>query len=182
MVANTTKGHTMPISPSRRRTAAGGRRRAAAYALVPGMLLLSACSGGYPADVDGTLERVREDGLVVGVTEDLPHIDIRDEDRIEGLEAEILTGYAESLGVDVRFEHGSETDMVALLERGEVDIVAGGFPDDTPWSAEAALTRPYGTALDAEGKEERLVFLVKSGENALLVSLETYLHDSGRES
>lgn len=157
--------------------------RALAAGVAPALtLVLAGCSGGYPADVDGTLERVRGHELVVGVTEDLPNLDVRDDASVEGTEAEILTGYADSLGASVRFEHGSETDIVGMLDRGEVDVVAGGFSDDTPWSSDAALTRPYGRGLDGEGHEEQLVFLVKLGENALLVDLDRYLHETGHEA
>ncbi|CAG7844541.1 hypothetical protein USB125703_00777 [Pseudoclavibacter triregionum] len=159
-------------------------RRAIAAVLLAllGALTLAGCSGGYPADVDGTLERVRGGELVVGVTEDAGHVSVRDDAAIEGQEAEILAAYAESLGAAIRFEHGSETDIVGMLERGEIDIAAGGFPDDTPWAEVAAMTRPYGSGIDGEGKEEQLVFLTKLGENAFLNDLERFLHENGHEA
>lgn len=174
----------MTIRTRTRRPAAArsARRLGAAGGALLLAVGLAGCGGGYPADIDGTLERVRGHELVVGVAEDLPHLEVADDGGISGEEAEILAGYAEHLGAELVVTQGSETDIVAMLDRGEIDIAAGGFPDDTAWSSDAAVTRPYGKGVDGEGKEEKLVFLLKLGENAFLGDFERYLRDAGHEA
>ena len=157
------------------------RAIAAVFLALLGSLALAGC-GRVPADVDGTLERVRGGELVVGVTDDAGHLSVRGDGAIEGEEAEILAAYAASLGASLRVEHGSETDIVGMLERGEIDLAAGGFRDDSPWSGMAAMTRPYGIGTDGDGERERLALLTRLGENAFLDDLERFLHEDGHEA
>lgn len=142
--------------------------------------LLAGCSGGFPADPDGTLERVTGDALRVGVTANPPWTEVEDGSPPSGLEAEIVTEFAETLDAEVDWTTGSEETLVGDLEAGELDLVIGGFTGRSPWSAQAALTTPYTTVPDERGEPEPHVMAAPLGENAFLVRLETFLLEQHR--
>jgi len=143
--------------------------------------LLAGCSGGFPADPDGTLERVTGDALRVGVTANPPWTEVEDGVPPSGLEAEIVTEFAESLDAEVDWTTGSEETLVGDLEAGELDLVIGGLTGRSPWSAQAALTTPYTTVPDEHGEPEPHVMAAPLGENAFLVRLETFLLEQHRD-
>jgi len=153
--------------PSRFRTAP------AACAMVA---LLAGCSGGFPADPDGTLESVTGGVLRVGVSSNPPWTETG-EGTPAGLEPELVEGFAESVDAEVEWTSGGEEDLVGRLERSELDLVVGGFTEASPWSAQAALTYPYTTVPGPDGAPEAHVMAAPMGENAFLVALESYLLD-----
>ncbi|MCG6566716.1 transporter substrate-binding domain-containing protein [Tessaracoccus sp. ZS01] len=148
--------------------------------LVTALLLLAGCSEPeYPRDPEDTLLRAMDGGLTVGVSAHPPHIDISDEGEVTGPEAEILTGYAESIGAEIEWVEGAESELMEKIKLGELDVVAGGLTAKSPWTTHAAMTRPYGKAAGPDGKEQKLVFATRLGENALLSSLERHLIEEG---
>jgi hypothetical protein len=50
-----------------------------------------------------------------------------------------------------------------------------GFTSDTPWTENAAITKPYAETKDPEGKRKKLVMAAPMGENAFLFALEKFL-------
>jgi hypothetical protein len=70
---------------------------------------------------------------------------------------------------------------VRELEDGELDIVAGGLTDETPWSDKAGVTRSYDDVTDDDGSTLKLVMLAPIGENAFISDLETFLSDYSQE-
>ena len=143
--------------------------------------LLSGCSGGFPADPDGTLERVTGDALRVGITANPPWTVLEDGAPPSGLEAEVVTEFAATLDADVDWTVGSEERLIGDLEAGELDLVVGGLTGRSPWSGRAALTTPYTTVPDAHGAPEPHVMAAPLGENAFLVRLETFLLEHHRD-
>jgi polar amino acid transport system substrate-binding protein len=77
----------------------------------------------------------------------------------------------------VEWTVGSESVLVDELERGELDLVIGGFRDDSPWVDKAALTSAYAEAEGPDGKPQKHVMLAPLGENRFLVALETFLQE-----
>lgn len=151
-------------------------------ALLPAALAaLTGCSGGFPADPDGTLERVTGDVLRVGITDNPPWTEAAEGTPPSGLEAEIAAEFAGTLGAEVDWTVGSEERLIGDLEAGELDLVVGGFTGASPWSTQAALTTPYTTVPDEQGKPEPHVLAAPLGENAFLVRLETFLLDEHRD-
>lgn len=142
---------------------------------------LVGCGMQVPADPDGTLQRVQGGVLRVGVTENRPWVQLHDAGEPDGTEPELLEAFAERLDADVRWTTGSEAALVTALERGEIDVVAGGFLDDTPWSERGAVTRPYAERTTSHGVEKH-VMIVRMGENAMLTELETFLHEESAEA
>ncbi|MBC7292248.1 MAG: ABC transporter substrate-binding protein [Actinotalea sp.] len=149
--------------------------------------VLAATAGGcallpdqFPADPAGTLTRVEGGFLRVGVVPNPPWTELpegADADPLQptGVEVDLLTGFAATVDAEVVWAAGSEERLVGDLEAGRLDVVIGGFTGRTPWSAQAAVTRPYASVPDEAGAEELHVVLAPMGENAFLVALERYL-------
>jgi ABC-type amino acid transport substrate-binding protein len=153
-------------------------RRALAGA-VGACLVLAGCGVQLPTDPDGTLDRVRDGRLVVGVSPEPPWTDMPDTTSGEpfGREPDLLRGFARSLGAEVTWVTGGEQSLVDRLERGSLDVVVGGLTDRSPWSERVALTLPYVSTTGPDGSEEKHVMAAPMGENAFLVALESYLLD-----
>ena len=132
------------------------------------LVCLAAC--GLPRDAEHTLDRVRGHELRVGVTDRPPWVVVRD-DRVSGIEPSLVSDLARELNAHTTFRKGSESELVEALHRGELDLVAGGLREDSPWRAKAALTKPYHT----DGTGAKHVLAVRAGENAWLMKVERYL-------
>lgn len=141
---------------------------------------LSACtSSTYPADPDGTLDRVAGGTLRVGVVHHPPFVDASGAEPA-GSEPELLRAFAQRLGADVEWTVSGEEALMALIEEGGLDLVAGGLSADSPWSTHAGLTRDYAEAPGPTGEPVKLVMAVPLGENAFQSALETFLDEHGR--
>lgn len=139
--------------------------------------VLGGCGVTVPTDPDGTIERVRGGELRVGVSPHEPWTQVGAGGTPTGLEPELVEGFARSLDADVVWTPGGEEELVGDLDRGELDLVVGGFTASTPWTSHAAVTVSYVTVTDPDGKPEGHVMLTPMGENAFLVALERYLLD-----
>lgn len=140
-------------------------------------LLLSGCGMQIPTDPDGTLDSIRASGeLRVGVSPHPPFTTLPEtpDGAPGGSEVEIVTGFAESLGVEPVWVVDGEEELVRQLEEGEVDVLIGGLTDKNPALSSTGATRPYVTTPE-HGKQVKHVMAVVPGENALLSELERYL-------
>jgi polar amino acid transport system substrate-binding protein len=131
--------------------------------LVP--LLLFAISCGTPRDPRDTLEHARGRVLRVGIAEDPPFV-TREGTEPRGPDAERIRGFARSLGANVQWMWGSQENNLQALHDFDVDLVAGGIREKTPWKSKVAVTRPF------DGER---VLAAPPGENAFMVALEKYL-------
>lgn len=158
----------------------GRRRRGVASAALAAVLFgVTACSGPFPRDVDGSLERISGGVLRVGISDNPPLARYDDAGRATGREVDLVTGFADSEGADIEWTPGSESELVMALKRGDLDIVIGGLLADSPWQKEVALSQHYATETTPDGDTEKHVMATTLGENALLVALETYLAHRG---
>jgi len=155
------------------RVAVGPVARAAVLVAF-GSTLLAGCSGGFPADPEGTLDEVTGGVLRVGVSANPPWTETGVGEPT-GLEPTLVEGFAETVDAEVEWTTGGEEDLVGRLEDGELDLVVGGLTAASPWSAQAALTYPYTTSPGRDGKPVAHVMAAPMGENAFLVALESYL-------
>lgn len=142
-------------------------------------ILLTGCGMQFPADPHGTLARVQDGVMRVGVTENAPWVQLDDEGAPSGTEPALIAEFAAQYNADVEWTAGSEATLLDALDRGELDMVIGGFLDDTPWSEFGAVTRPYVETTNGD-EQEKHVMIVRMGENAFLVALEGFL--DGRSS
>lgn len=136
-------------------------------------VLLSSCSAisaNIPADSEGTLSRVEDGTLVVGVSEHPPWTNISDTGEHSGSEVDLIRGFAEHVNAEIEWQQAPESVLAERIKNGEVDVVIGGLTDSSPWSSHMALTRPY-----AEIDGEKMVMGTPLGENAFLVELERHL-------
>ncbi|TGN62815.1 transporter substrate-binding domain-containing protein [Nocardioides eburneiflavus] len=150
--------------------------------LVVAAVLLGGCGSllpdDFPTDPDGTLDRVREDGVVRVAASPRPGWVEVGGGEPTGREPELVAAFAESLGADVEWTVTGEEDLVRLLEEGKVDLAVGGFTDKNAWVDKVGLTRPY-VEVDVAGTTEAHVMMVPTGENAWMSRLERWLDDHG---
>lgn len=120
-----------------------------------------------PRDPAGTLERARGGVLRVGAATAPPWVVHRTDGRVAGVEAELVAEFARTLGARVEWHRGSADELLAKLEKRELDVVIAGLTAATPWATHVGITRPYRI----DGPHER-VLAVAAGENATLVALD----------
>lgn len=138
--------------------------------LPPLLLLLFGTACGIPRDTAGTTEHVLQRGFIkAGLVADADTVDFGDAGPA-GAEISAVSGFAESLGVDVEWLIENEHELMDELARGELDLVVGGIERASPWSAHVALSRPI-----AGGGSKALVAAFRKGENDWLLSWEQYL-------
>lgn len=150
------------------------RRGVAALALGLSVMVTAGCGIRIPADPEGTLEAVDGGTLRAGVSPNGDWIRLGT-DEPAGTEADALRAFARAHDAAVEWTVGSEEALVRDLENGDLDVVAGGLTDETPWTNKAGMTRPYAEATLADGSTVKLVMLVPLGENAFVSELETFL-------
>lgn len=146
--------------------------------LVVAALLLAGCGSlvptDFPADPDGTLDRVRDGGVLrVGASPRPGWIEVGDGPPA-GREAGLATGFADHLSAEVEWTVAGEEELVRLLEDGEIDLAVGGFTDTNAWVDKVGLTRAYAE-VEVAGTTEAHVMMVPMGENALQSELERWL-------
>lgn len=146
--------------------------------LVAAVVLLAGCGSvipdDFPADPDGTLERVRGDGVLrVGASPRPGWVDVADDPPV-GPEPRLVLGFADHLAAEVEWTVAGEEELVRLLEDGEIDLAVGGFTDTNAWVDKVGLTRAY-TEVEVAGTTEAHVMMVPMGENALQSELERWL-------
>ncbi|RUR01851.1 transporter substrate-binding domain-containing protein [Labedella endophytica] len=156
-------------------------RRASLMLAVLSVATLTGCGITIPADPDGTLDRVTDGTLRVGVSQSDPWTVTEGTGQPQGTEVDLVEAFAAHLDADIEWTAGGESDLVQALEAGDLDLVVGGFTDATPWESKAAVTQPYAESTAPDGGTARHVMLAPLGENAFLVELEHFLLDGEAE-
>ncbi|HEX2050525.1 MAG TPA: transporter substrate-binding domain-containing protein [Actinomycetota bacterium] len=120
-----------------------GRTRTVAAACAAVVATASvACS--LPRDPEGTLERVTDGTIRVGVSASDPWV-VLGSGGPGGIEVELVERFATDLGAEVEWVEGSVDELAAALHVRELDLVVAGLASTSPISSEAALTHPYVT-------------------------------------
>lgn len=136
-------------------------------------LLLTGC-GWDPADPGSTLEHVSSGGVLRAGASPSGDLVVVDGTVVTGAEAALVEDFADSLGAKVEWRPGGEEELVAAMERGELDLIVGGLSEKSPWKGMVALTRPYAETVE-HGQKVAHVMAVPLGENAMLSRLERHL-------
>ena len=110
---------------------------------------LPACP--FPRDPEDTFEELRERPLRVGLTEHPPWVVRNDDGTPAGVEVELITQFAQSIGAEVDWQWASTQHHVDALAEYVLDIVAGGYVEPNPWKKTVALTTPFYTNRDRIG-------------------------------
>lgn len=150
-------------------------------ACITGVLLvgLTSCGVSVPADPDGTLDSITGGTLRVGVTESGNWVKLTPGDDPAGTEPALVRDFADALNSDIVWVEGSEDELAEALKHGELELAIGGFAEDTPWTTDAGMTRPYTETTDERGKKVKHVMLIPHGENAFLLELDGFLLSRG---
>ena len=104
-------------------------------------ILLAGCDA-FPRDPNGALDEAKDDTLRVGAVSSPPWMMV-DNGRVTGVDADLIRGFAESIGTKVEWVSGSESELLPILEHHELHLVAGGLVKATPWKKRVGLTNPY---------------------------------------
>jgi polar amino acid transport system substrate-binding protein len=118
------------------------RRRATLLLVI--VLLLAGCAGAeeFPRDPESTLEKVTGGLMRVGVTEHDPWVKLEG-DEPTGVEVTLVERFARSIGARIEWTDGSEAELLDGMRQRQLDLAIGGFDTKTPWTEQAAFTRPY---------------------------------------
>lgn len=116
-------------------------RGGAAWAVALTALLLASCD--FPADPEGTLDRVSGGTLRVGVIHDPPWVELRPGREPQGVEPELVRSFAATLDAEIEWVEGTESDLAAALGGFQLDLLIGGLTREFPYVDDVALTRPY---------------------------------------
>ena len=155
------------------RAMAGWSRSLSIWLLVAVVGVVTACSG-IPSDPDGTLDRVRDGVLRVGVSPNAPWT-VVDGGAPTGIEPDLVREFANGLRAQDEWRLGGEEVLILELEHQRLDLVIGGLTADTPWSDKAAITKAFAEGPDATGEVAERVMAAPMGENAFLLRLEKFL-------
>lgn len=146
-----------------------------AVATAPFTVLTSACGTTLPRDAQGSLDRATGGILEVGASESSPWILVDDQEAPTGIEADLVVGFAATIGAAVSWTTGPVDDLARAVESDRLDLVVAGLTADTPWSDVIAITRPYRRTTAEDGTPLEHVLGVRPGENALQLAVERYL-------
>jgi polar amino acid transport system substrate-binding protein len=113
--------------------------------LVVCLLAIPIAGCEFPADPEGTLDRVRGGVMRVGVTPAEPWVKLPASGPPAGVEVELVQAFADELGATVEWVEGSESDLMEALHGRQLDVVIAGLTRQSEWARSAALTRPYLT-------------------------------------
>jgi polar amino acid transport system substrate-binding protein len=127
------KRRTPRVAPQARRTCLA----AAAFALVA----VAGCQ--FPADPEGTLDRVTGGTMRVGVIDDPPWAELRSGEEPTGVEPELVRRFADELDADIEWIEGTPSDLAAAAGGFQLDLIIGGLTRDFPYVDDVALTVPY---------------------------------------
>jgi len=107
--------------------------------------------------------------LRVGIAENRPWTCLKG-DRPRGREVALIEAFAAEIDAHVAWTNDSESDLLEMLERGELDVVVCGLRKSTLWSHRVGLTVPH----THEGGEKH-VLAVRAGENRMLLELDRFI-------
>lgn len=138
----------------------------------------------YPKDPEGTWERIRREGARVGLAEDGSHVQINgrpSQGPVEGSVVVLLERMLADLGVEeAKRQIGSSDELMEKLERFELDIVVGGYTENSPWRNRVAFSRPW--YVDSSDGDHHVLAL-PPGENRWLMTGDRWIasHPADRE-
>jgi hypothetical protein len=132
------------------------------------LALLTASCGDFPRDPEGTLARVRSQGVFrVGL------VTIAPEGADGSQVAALLAGIGKSAGARAELIRGDAEPML--------DLVIGRFEKKSPWAKLVTIGPPLRR--DMQGKTEfRLAPVLRNGENAWVALVEREVRNAAPEA
>lgn len=154
-----------------------GKRTTSLSALwVALMLALTGCAGNtIPSDPLDTLKEVTGGTLHVGVVDNGQWVKLSPNGEPQGVEPDLVREFAARHDAEIEWNRGAEHELVLDLKHEELDMMIGGFGNDTPWTKHAGKTRPYVETKNERGETVKHVMLTLKGENRFLLELDEFL-------
>lgn len=146
-----------------------------ALACAVALTVTAGCGLSIPSDPDGTMQRIRDDGMLRVVASIDPPLVVDGDPAPTGPLPDLVEDFAAQLGARVEWTVASEESMVVALENAEADLGVGGMTAETSWADRVGVTRSYPEIPGADGRD--IVLFVPLGENALLSDLEGFLDE-----
>jgi polar amino acid transport system substrate-binding protein len=97
----------------------------------------------FPADPEGTLDRVTGGTLRVGVIQDPPWVELQPSREPVGVEPELVRRFAETIDAEIEWVEGTEADLAAAMRGFQLDLMIGGLTREFPYVHDVAMTAPY---------------------------------------
>lgn len=119
--------------------------------------LPTACK--VPADPESTTQEVTRSKLKVGALIN----------PLDDVETRAVARVADALQANVDLVVGDPHSLFALLEKGELHLIAGRIPSNTPFASDVGLTDPIGQVTVGDDTEDR-VLAIRRGENRFLTT------------
>ena len=122
---------------------AGVMRRAIRAIFIFILIIPALSCEDLPRDQKETTRRITQSGkLRVGLIENPPWV-IRTMDEPKGAEVELVRQFASEIGAKPEWTWGGEEKLLGALENYELDLVAGGLSDKTPWKNRIGMTGQF---------------------------------------
>lgn len=134
--------------------------------LLAALLLVGGCN--LPKDPEGTAQRVQGGTLRVGVLGD----------KLGEADRTAVHAVAAAFDAEVEYRYGPAHALIAGLDSGDIELIAGDIPADTPFESTVGLTRPFGSVVIGGERKERVLAIPK-GENGFLTRVEQALPETG---
>jgi polar amino acid transport system substrate-binding protein len=97
----------------------------------------------FPADPEGTLDRVSGGTLRVGVIHDPPWVVLAPGEEPAGVEPDLVRRFADTIDAEVDWVEGTESELAEAVGGFQLDLIIGGLTRDFPYPEDVAMTRPY---------------------------------------
>jgi polar amino acid transport system substrate-binding protein len=106
---------------------------------------LAALAAGcqFPADPEGTLDRVAGGTMRIGVIHDPPWVILEEGSDPGGVEPELVRRFAETIDAEIEWVEGTEADLAAAMGGFQLDLMIGGLTREFPYVHDVAMTAPY---------------------------------------
>ena len=119
------------------------RRMWIQLACVVGLCVALGCAATGNEKITSQPDIPKEDMLLVGVTPDSPPLIYKQGDRVVGLEAELASALAETMGKSVRFVELEWSNLIPALLENRIDVVMSGMSITKMREVRIAFTSPY---------------------------------------
>ena len=125
------------------------------------LLVLASC--GLPRDPSGTMDRVeRTNTLRLGVVEGA---------QIDEPTGRTLAQLTRQTGSRIEYHRGDSEELLGRLEHGELDLVFGRFPMDSPWSKKVYFGTAQGWLGQPPKSEPAPRLAAMHGENGWIMQV-----------
>lgn len=141
------------------------KRWDAVVALLVAVLLVNSCQ--LPHDPEKSWKKAQQNGLRIGIVDNPPFAQYHS-GQPSGREVSLVTKFAHEHGMELKFFPGSESELIKMLEKYDLDVLIGGFEKKTLWIQKASPGATY---------DEKHVLLIPKGENRLLYELDKFIFE-----